>query len=75
MPILTLNDLHKAANNRKIPNAHTLDFGQLLQTLADQSEHMRSHTNQPIETRQIDKDNGTSINCLIVFFREALQPL
>ena len=51
MPTLILNDLRRAANNRKIPNADTLDFEQLLQALVNQSAYIRSQTHYPIETQ------------------------
>ena len=48
MPKLVLDDLRRVANNRKIPNADTLDFKQLLQALANPSQHMSNQTIYPI---------------------------
>ncbi|MDJ0702400.1 MAG: hypothetical protein QNJ46_03890 [Leptolyngbyaceae cyanobacterium MO_188.B28] len=60
MPILILDDLRRAANNRKIPNADTLDFKQLLQALANQSERMKSQTNYPTENQKACRlDSGS----------------
>ena len=57
-PILTLDELRRAATNRKIPNADTLDFKHLLQALADQPKSLEAIPTILLKIRQIDKDKN-----------------